>query len=639
MPGRGFPTALPIPLKTFLLWRSSPSSSPASHGPKSVLAELVRLFGPLFGTAPAAHLRSVGPVHLAWLELPVGGLRAPCFEEHEGRWALAPDYPLNARRLLRSHAALPGDGRALLALARELEARAEPYVNELIPPSALIWNTAEGEVRVQNDGLGQAQLFEHDDGEVWALTNRVVALRALGLDLRPVAEEWTARLVTNWFPLDRSGYADVRFLAGGTQLRAGPRGVTRTRHDPVGAWVRPAPRPRAELLELGRQALLDTLSDAMELWERPTLGLSGGWDSRAVASCLRVLGADFAPRVRGQETHFDVIVSAELARVAGLPLRIKSAGGIPPSTVEGCRDGIRRALLWQGGYLATKKHKNFLAKDARGLDGGVVNVMGQHAGLGKADFVVKTDATRHAPAEHEERLLEVLFADAPSCLRPEREEAARELVRDSYRAASTHGLEGLGPLLYFYLNEFTRRWGSATVASQSGLVVAPFLCPDLIRASFGLPAEELPTKPLHRYITARHAPDWAGIPYADEVTEEDFRAGRLPRVERAPVNGVDEAELPRWRQVRHHRKYHYKFYWKDVGLPLLEEAFEQGGFWTEIFEPEAARRGWMEAGNLADALAIAHLLPEVLGDPRSRADAQPQQLGPLAGTGRSSVTR
>jgi len=40
-------------------------------------------------------------------------------------------------------------------------------------------------VRVQNDGLSQAPLFEYEDERVYALTNRLCALRALGV--RPKA--------------------------------------------------------------------------------------------------------------------------------------------------------------------------------------------------------------------------------------------------------------------------------------------------------------------------------------------------------------------------------------------------------------------------------------------------------------------
>jgi hypothetical protein len=350
----------------------------------------------------------------------------------------------------------------------------------------------------------------------------------------------------------------------------------------------------------------------MELWERPTVGLSGGWDSRAVTSCLRVLGADFDLRVRGQETHFDVLISAQLARIAGLPLRIKTEGGVPPATVEGLRQSMAKALLWQTGNFTTLKHKGFLAREGRELlDGGVVNVMGQHAGIGKADFARRIQAGSAPPEQYEERLLDELMGDAPPILRDEHLEAVRGTLRDSYRAALDHGLTGRGPLHFFFLHEYTRRWGAATVASQTGLVVTPFLTPDFIRAAYALPEEELETKPLHRHITGLHAPDWAAYPYTDQATEEDLLTGRIPPVE-LPREDAEEPELPRWRQTARFRRFHYKYYWKDVGKPLVKQALADGGFWTEVFDPERARATWSDTKSGPDIVLLAWLLPQVL---------------------------
>jgi hypothetical protein len=599
-------------VKIFVLWRATRERA-AGLGPEHVGPALQRLFEPLFEPAPALSTRTQDGVHLAWLELPVKGFRAPFFEQDGERWAFAPEYPLNARRLLRTSGAWRAGAPVLPALARGLEEDPGPLVRELVPPGCLVWSSASGEVLVQNDGLGQAQLFEHEERGLWALTNRVLALKALGVRLDPVAEEWAARFTTGWFPLCTTGYRGVRFLAGGTQLRIDGEGIRRTRFDPLPDWVHPPARSREQCLELGRHALLALSSDAMELWEKPTVGLSGGWDSRAVVACLRALGADFELRVRGQETHFDVLISAALARMAGLPHRIKNEGGIPPGDVAGLRASIEKALLWQGGNFTTMKHKNFLARENKDrLDGGVVNVMGQHAGIGKADFAVKIRAWEHAPERYEELLLETLLADAPPFLRPELRESTRELLRRSYASARDYGLRSRGPLHFFFLNEYTRRWGSATVASQTGLVVTPFLCPDFIRACYAFPEDELPTKPMHRHITATHAPEWASFPYTDQATEEDLRSGRIPPVEVAREDAPQSADEPRWRATQRFRKYHYKFYWKDVGLPLLEEAFARGGFWTELFDPEQARASWKEHKGGADVIAIAHLLPGVL---------------------------
>jgi hypothetical protein len=205
------------------------------------------------------------------------------------------------------------------------------------------------------------------------------------------------------------------------------------------------------------------------------------------------------------------------------------------------------------------------------------------------------------------------MSEAPPILRPDLRECVRELLRRSYRVALDYGLARRGPLHFFFLHEYTRRWGSATVAGQTGLVVTPFLTPAFIRACYAFPEDELPSKPMHRHITGLLAPEWAAFPYTDEATEDDLRSGRIPPVEipREEEHGESAAE-PRWRRTARHRKFHYKYYWKDVGLPLLTEAFEAGGFWTELFEPERARTEWNTFKSGADVIAIAHVLPRVL---------------------------
>jgi len=600
-------------MRVFVLWRPKPGSK--ERPPSEVARALLERFGPLFQPTPQAFVRPGGPAHLAWIELPVSGFLPAFFQEEDERWAFAPEYPLNARRLLRERGRTVLNGSPVLpALGSELAARPAEVLRELIPPACLIWNQGE-EIRVQNDGLGQAQLFEYEDERVWALSNRVTALPVLGVPLAPVPEEWAVRFTTGWFPLWTSGFRNVRFLQGGTQIHVGPGGIRRERHDPVAGWIHPPAASREDCLELGRLGMERHLADGMELWTRPTLGLSGGWDSRAVAACLRSLGADFEARVRGAETNYDVLISSHLARISGLPHRVKGAGGVPPDTTEGCRRSISRALLWQGGNFATLKHKSFLARSDRPhLDGGVVNVMGQHAGVGKGDFAVRVRAHEHPPERYEDLLVASLLGGTPPILRDATLPAVEELIRSSYRRAADYGLWSRGPLHFFFLHEYTRRWGSATVAGQSGVVVTPFLNPDVIRACYGLPEDELPTKPLHRHVTATYAPEWADVPYADQLTDEDLASGRIPLPEpKAEPSAEDAEDLPRWRRTERFRNFNYKFYWRDVGRPLFKEALSQGGFWTELFDPDRVQEHRKRKGT-ADHVVIAHLLPGVLDE-------------------------
>ncbi|MEQ1634415.1 MAG: hypothetical protein ABL997_18685 [Planctomycetota bacterium] len=578
--------------------------------PQRIGARLLQQFGGLFDPLPTLQHRTFGTACVAWLELPVSGLKVPLWEEQGDRFALAVEYPLNARRLVRDAGVQVEGGKVLLALSSLLESARAKTLAEMIPPGAIVSGNKDRLV-VQNDGLGQAQLFEYEDDEIYVLSNRVMAMRSLGVVLRPSTEDWAVRMVAGWFPQARSGFHGVRYVKGGSRIELQKHAVRREVTDVVRGWVKPAAMERQDAFELGRHAMMDLLTDANEIWTKPSVGLSGGWDSRTVVSCLRVLGFDYDLRVRGSTTNVDVMIAAELARMAGLKIRIKEGGGLPSDTVEGCRRSLQKSLLWQSGNFATLKHKNFLAREGKDkLDGGVVNVMGQHGGIGKADFARKIDAGQHPPERYEELLLDVLMREAPVYLRPDQFGSVREILRQAYHAADDHGLTGRGPLHYLFLNEYTRRWGSATVNSQTGLVVAPFLSPNMIRACYALPEEELVTKPMHRYITKKNAPEWAAFPFEDQVTEEDLRSGRVPAIA-APESKPGDENLPEWRQQRRRHKFGYRSYWRTMAYPLVDEAFAQGGFWTEIFDLELAKAHWLDGKTGGDLISILHLLPSV----------------------------
>jgi len=594
----------------FLIWQERGRRAPGRHRER-VRERLLRQWSQLFDSSPEVRVRDAGAAQWLWMELPVEGCLVPFFEEDGTRWAFSSEYPINSRRLLRRAGALPADGRALLAFAELLQRQRSQVLADAIPPFLLVSGDGQGDVRVQNDGLGQAQLFEYEDDQVCVFTNRVMLLSSLGVALRPVAEQWAARFTTGWFSGHSTGYENVRFARGGQQIRIHAGGVERTRYDPIGGWVKPPAMAREDALELGRRALHDALVDASELWRQPSVGLTGGRDSRAIVACLGTLDTPFRLRVRGAPSKLDVRIATGLCRQAGLELATKNTGGVPPGTAEGCRASILKALLWQAGALTTLKHKSFLAKaNRRGLDGGVVNLMGQHAGIGKGDFAVLIKAHEHPPEKFEKRLLRSMMKSAPRYLRTEYVDGVRTDIRRAYRQAQDYGLEGRGPLHFYFLNEYTRRWGSATVNSQTGLVVTPFLCPDFIRACYAMPEQELVDKPMHKHITAYYAPEWAAYPFVDNVTEEDLRSGLVP----APTEDAG-ADGPKWRSGSTYHSFSYRKFWRDVGRPLLDEAFAEGGFWTQIFDPDTAREEYSKFKYGADVLVVAHLLSTVLRSP------------------------
>ena len=587
-------------------WKRAESSKVQRPDARAVGERLARQFGPLLANPPEVVAHAGRHGSFSAIELPTRGWRAPFHEldARDGAWAYATEYPLNAARLLGRR---PKDG-ALLALERELARAPGVPMRELYPPFGLFASRGEGEgVAVTVDGLGQGQLFEYEDAEVWAVANKPAAFEALGVELRLDPEAWPVRFTLGWFPEDSSGYRNVRRVGPGQRFELGSNGVSRRQVDALGDWVNPPARSPEDCLELARESIEQYVSDLTQLAKRPSVGLSGGWDSRAIASVLRSQGADFELRVRGHPERFDVLVAWKLAQVAGLPIRVKTQGGFPPDDAEACRNCMRRALAWQSGNMATLKHKTFLARKP-GLDGGVANVMGQHSGIGKADFAVRIEAHELEPEQYERALLDSLMRDAPPMFTAETAARVRAEIASAYRRADDHGLRGLHRLHYFFLHEFTRRWGSATVNAQTGVVLTPFLNPGFIRAAFAFPPERIPAKPFHRHVTGTHAPDWAEIVYESHATKRDLREGRL---ELTGIEPPREDDLPAWRRGRRYGKYHQHLYWQQVGAPLVEEALdamEQGAALGAWFQRSRDLEAWCGPKGQPDALVLAHLV-------------------------------
>ena len=596
-------------MKVVLGWRSACVGATTPEA-RRVAADLQRLFQPLFGRPAPARILQHPAISFVELELPVRGWKAPFFEEDEQTWALAVNYPVNARTALASAGSgLPERG-ILPLLCRRLQRDPAPFLREMAPPFSLIWatKTAAGEAFVQNDALGMAQLFEYHDERLWALTNKITALKALGTPLEIDPEEWTVQATLGWFPLNMTGYKRIRYLDPGTRLRLDAGGLTRTRCDVLSNWVRPKGMSREECLELARTSLLRQIQAGLPLWENPTVGLSGGRDSRAVVSSLRVLGAEFDARVKGLPGRYDVVVAPQLARIAGFKLKIKHSADLPPEDPDSCRRCISLALLWQAGHMLSKKHKTFLS-GREYLDSGRVNIMGQHGEIGRATWADQIRALDVTEEQCEERLIEFLLRAMPPYTRREHRDMVRQVLQQAYRQADRYELSGLFRLDFFHLYEKTRRWASGTLNAQGGLPFSPFLNPDYVRASFAYGDPDKRTSPFHSYIIAANAPDWVGVPFADELVRQDEEAAKKDGAAEPTAETGARAD---WKRPVGNHLYDSLLYWQIVGRPIVEDALREGGVWTRIFDPDLARKHWKVA---PDQLANAYLLSDLLDGP------------------------
>jgi hypothetical protein len=574
--------------------------------------KLQRVFAPLFNPPPEPKVFLNPAVAMVVLALPVSGWRPPFIQEDAHTWALAGDYPVNGRTVLAAHGTPATEDRFLPVLGRTLEEAPHTLLKDLAPPFSLIWSRKHtGETFVQNDGLGLSQLFEFQSEHLWAVSNKIFAFSALGLPLEPVAEQWAVWATLGWFPQDMTGYRGIRFVEPATRLRLDAQGMSRTRFDVLSGWIYPEPRSPKACLERARSSLLEYLKGCLPLWEKPKVGLTGGWDSRAVVSSLRALGADFSATVRGSSSRHDVVIASELARIAGVKLRVEESEGLPPEAVRACRRSISLALLWQAGHVAHHRHKTFLA-NRQHLEPRRVNVTGQHGEIGRRERALFRDSqARQIRAEaltetqYEEYTMRELLAELPPFTRRSLHDVVRETIRDAYHQADRYGLTGLARVDFFSLYELTRRKGSARHGWQTRLLVAPFLNPDFIRAVFGYVRRTDPNA-FHRYIIATNSPEWADVPYFEELEERnvsregvDWMEGREPQAEMSSS----------WKRPWGRENYDGPLYWQQVGKPLIDEALARGGFWTQIFDPDLAGKHWQTN---PDALAILYLLPDVL---------------------------
>jgi len=545
-------------VELFLLWRRD---EPTDAG--DVAAKLQRIFAPLFSELPAATIHP----SLVVLHLPVRGWKRPFFERGDDEWAHAIDYPIDWQS-------------SLMELTRELDRDHDAALQRVSPPFSLLWSRGDA-IHAANDALGQAQLFEFDDGKTWALTNRIMALDALGISLRPRAEAWAAHATLGWFPGDLTGFENVRRLHPGTRLRITRDGVQRDTSDVLRRWLHPESRSIDEWLEIARVSLLDHLRVAASGWDEAFAGLTGGRDSRAVVASLRATGVPFHARVKGRRDSSDVAIACKLARAANLPLRIEEDAELPSSDADDWRRSISLALLWQAGEMDPDKQKTIFS-NGRTLPEGVVNVMGQHGEIARALRYRKpllqygVDDLPWSDAELEKNFMQHLISRRPCHLRSEWHDAVYDILLSVYRAADRYDLHGLARLDFFYLYENTRRFNAGSLASQTNLVVTPFLNPRVIETVYALPPIDKATFKLHDHIVAANAPEWTEIEYA-------------PPLEPRAISNYFDAESV----------------WRTTGAPLVDAALRNGGFCTEVFDEKLARE---DASGSEDEIVMLSML-------------------------------
>lgn len=589
----------------FLLWRRRANFDPE---PVKVAARLQRIFHPIFGDDAPVLTRRNATAGLVCLDLRPRHWREESLQESGSRWCLAPEFPMTAPGLAaRLGKRAEGDAGSLLAVDRHIRDGGVEELLEVLAPFSLVSGDDDaGTVSVQIDGLGAAQVFEHDRRTSWALSNRLFAFAALDIPLKPVAEEWAARWALDFFPLETSGFRNIRVLSAGERITVGPKGIRRRRVDTFKRLIAPFDGTRAANAEIARLGLIQAVRDAAPGFKEATLLLSGGWDSRAICSTLLTAGVPFNAQVGGHANNPDVIVAHELARISGFPL--VHAGSSHPSTDLGrTRTSIRNALLWESGCRLTKKHK-FFARDGGGLGAGRVKITGKHGEIATAGFSRRLHLGG-SRQEVEDGFVRNRMSRLGRNVRQRVRAGVEDLIRHEFRALDRYDVPGGELMNLYYLVHRTRRMSIHSAGSKSGLLLTPFFATEYVRASRAFEAAELQQKPIHRHVLAANAPEWSEVPFAPEIERvaeiRDLRAAGT----QIPTEAEDAAS-PEWVNTGiTGTKYDNALYWETDGAALAGEALATDGFWSEIYKREAAARRWRRN---ADEIVISAALSEVI---------------------------
>ncbi|MCK2221739.1 asparagine synthetase B family protein [Actinomadura sp. ATCC 31491] len=360
------------------------------------------------------------------------------------------------------------------------------------------------------------------------------------LSLVPIAIDWAAwaAILQVTFPLgEATPYTEVKRLSGSSALvwRHGRAGVERRlprwlRTEPYEAWISPA-----ELVELLHRAYAEY--DGRKL----LVPVSGGYDSRLLASVARARGADVESWTTSPDdgTDTDIAFARAITKELGIPHRVITQD--PAAYPQDAADVARRLE-----YLTP--HHAWYAPFAKEVHGaGRILVDGLAGGPLLKNFMVSGAALEaRTQAERSAALLGSLSLGAPS--RPFLSGAAAEwmeaTVREQFAAATSmlHGHRAELPLSVLHTRTVRGIARSAVnLVGPEASFAAPFIHPEFFDAALSVGVARKDKGRFYRELLHAAHPRVAALP-STNVVKQPLR--RVPlRSTAAPARNYAHAML------------------------------------------------------------------------------------------------
>jgi asparagine synthase (glutamine-hydrolysing) len=399
-------------------------------------------------------------------------------------------------------------------------------LSDVVPPFGfVVVDESSGSIRVCQDWLGMARLYVYRSQGVVAFSNLPTMLPyVLGDRIVPDEEGWAYFIGGDAF----NGNASP--VRGVTQVPAGV--VVTGRQDSSGHWDLSTTQNRtvddivAEASAVSDRTHIDLAAEGIRraaaglgvLWPaRIPLGLSGGKDSRLVAAAL--LTAGIVPRF---STRADSSAEAETA--AQLVELARSSRGMhvdhtitEPFTPEivathALRQRARQLLSrYDFMFGSTYLLRPPVAPWRQALPPPTVG--GAAGEIATSKWIPETWASDDT-VTRAQLLAALRGAVASQVSSAWQTMLVRRwldvLVHELADTAKGLGLQNVQTLHWTYLMTRMRRWSTA---SHNVHQVTPLLTPEFIQVAFAMTLTEKRTAAVHRQLTERLMPEWAGVPW------------------------------------------------------------------------------------------------------------------------------
>jgi hypothetical protein len=452
----------------------------------------------------------------------------------------------------------------------------------IAPPFSLVWMDLDTDrIGAAVDGLGLQQLFHFSDGANTVVSNKVwPILRLLSLRAEVDEEAWRHWFVRGWFHANKTGFARIQVMGPGAALISRSGSTEHTSIPVVMKWIgaRDSMTDR-QLLDRAVDSFSTLIRTYHEDSANPVSDLTGGLDTRAIASVLGASGAGCSFTTSGSALSHDVIIARKVARRLGLPwihdTSFEEAGDL--SSWDRVLESFRRMTVWSEGEVEPNRFEHFGSAPATMPP--ETHFYGAEAGVSKgtlyrARLINNWDALADTVTE---RFLGGIASAEAAMLLPHEGGTLAGAIRADLGGHREKGLRGYEVLDFEFLHTRIRRWISAhRGANRYDNRVAPFMHPDHIALAYALtPAAKAKSVYQHAIIN-RFAPQLNTLPVNNQLYLSKVWRW-LPRVRRMRTVNARLASPPAMDRVR------------ALGRPYLDRLLESDSPMFDFINRKNAR--------------------------------------------------